>query len=82
MNSSSLVRKAAVAEWETEFMRDGVPFGRIQHKWAVMLEKMEPGDEIWLWSSGPESWELQMGTEGLALIRDGQHVDSFITSLN
>lgn len=80
MELSPLVRKGTVSQWEAEYMRGGVPFGQINHKWAIMLAKMLPGDEIWLWSSGQESWELQMGTEGLALVREGTMVDSFITS--
>jgi hypothetical protein len=43
---------------------------------------MLPGDEIWYWSTDPESWARLRGWEGIALVRQGEIVDSFITALN
>jgi len=43
---------------------------------------MEPGDELWFWSSDPEDWDRFMGWEGLALVRRGEIVDSFFTAMN
>jgi hypothetical protein len=82
MHKSLLIRKAAVSEWEAENMVDGLPFGGCNREWVAMLGKMEPGDEVWFWSTDEESWRRLMGWEGMALVRAGEVIDSFLTALN
>jgi hypothetical protein len=82
MHKSLLSRKATVPEWEAEHMVDGVPFGGCNHEWVAMLSKMEPGDEVWFWSTDEESWRRMMGWEGMALVRAGEVIDSFLTAMN
>ena len=43
---------------------------------------MQPGDEIWFWSSDPEDWQRLRGWEGMARVRDGEIVESFLTGIN
>jgi hypothetical protein len=43
---------------------------------------MQPGDEIWTFSSPPEDWERLMGWEGIALVRGGEIVAFFCTGMN
>jgi len=59
-----------------------VPFGLAQRRWKSMLEQMQDGDELWEYSSSDQSWEHFAGRAGIALIRDGQIIDSILTSMN
>jgi len=77
-----LRRKATVAEWEAEHLVDGIPFGHCNREWEALKAKMEPGDEVWFWSSDEESWKRMMGWEGMALVRRGEIVDSFLTAIS
>ena len=77
-----LVRKATVVEWEKENLIDGVPFGYCNREWEALKAKMEPSDEIWFWSTDEESWKRFMGWEGMALVRNGDVIDFFLTALN
>lgn len=59
-------------------------------KIAVSLEfvksmfgsSMEENDEIWKFSSPPDSWQLLCGRSGYALVRNGVVIDTFITMMN
>jgi hypothetical protein len=77
-----LRRKSTVAEFEAEQLVDGIPFGYCNREWEALKAKVQPGDEVWFWSSDPEDWERFMGWEGIALVRNGEIIDSFITALN
>ena len=77
-----LIRKASVAEWEAEFLINGVAFGLCNREWEALKAKIQPGDEIWFWSTDEESWARMSGLDGMALVRQGVIVDSFITALN
>lgn len=52
---------------------------RIADSWAA---EMEPGDEIWTWSTPRWTWENLCGRGGLALVRDGKPVDHVMTLMN
>jgi hypothetical protein len=43
---------------------------------------VRPDDEIWEFSSSPESWEHLAGRAGAALVRDGTVIDACVTALN
>lgn len=43
---------------------------------------MLPGDELWSYSSPPETWEHMMGRSGIALLRDGRTIAQVITLMN
>lgn len=71
-----------MAEWEAEHTYDGVPFGGCNQQWVSMLGKMQPGDEVWFWSTDEESWRRLQGWQGMALVRSGEVVDLFTTGMN
>ena len=61
---------------------DVVPFGFMNDDWRKLLEQMTPGDELWEFASSPESWAKMAGRSGIALVREGEIVDSIITMMN
>lgn len=77
-----LRRKASVEEFEVEHLVNGIPFGFCNPEWEALKAKLQPGDEIWYFSSPQEDWERMMGWEGIALVRDAEIVDFFITAMN
>ena len=82
MHKDLLIRKATVADWETEHLVNGIPFGYCNREWEALKAKMEAGDEIWFWSTDEESWTKLMGWEGMALVRGGEVIDFFMTAMN
>lgn len=81
-DKSELIRKATVEEWEAEETFNGVPFGLCNREWVAMLAKMQPGDELWSWASDQESWNKLAGRAGMALVRDGEVIDTFLTDVS
>ena len=59
-----------------------VPFGFINDRWLALKAQAEEGDEWWHFNSGEESWDQLAGTEGYALVRDGEIIDYICTRLN
>ena len=60
----------------------GVPFGFINEDWKAMIAGMESGDELWEFSSPAATWQNLSGREGIALVRNGEVIDTIITRLN
>lgn len=52
---------------------------RIADSWTA---EMQPGDEVWTWSTPRWTWENLCGRGGLALVRDGKPVDHVMTLMN
>jgi hypothetical protein len=84
-----LTRRVTVEEAESANMvqnerlgPDPVPFGFINHRWKQLVARMAPGDELWEFSSSPESWANLAGRSGVALVRGGEVIDSIITEVN
>lgn len=61
---------------------DPVPFGFINDRWKALLAEMQPGDELWEFRSPPESWMRLSGRAGIAVVRNGEVVDSLTTAMN
>jgi hypothetical protein len=59
-----------------------VPFGFQNDKWRALVAEMQDGDELWEFSSPPESWQNLAGRAGVALIRRGEVVRSIVTTMN
>lgn len=59
-----------------------VAFGFINDRWKEFLGRMAPGDELWEFMSSPESWACLAGRAGIALVREGEIVDSILTMMN
>jgi hypothetical protein len=47
------------------------PFGFNNANWEALKAEMQPGDELWTYSSSPESWRQLAGRSGIALVRNG-----------
>lgn len=84
-----LTKRLTVQEIEAEHsVRDErlgpnpVPFGFIHDQWLALIARMQPGDELWQFSSPPESWQHLCGRAGVALVRNGEVVDSITTAMN
>jgi hypothetical protein len=77
-----LRRTATIEELEAEHLLDGIPFGFCNGEWQALKSKVQPGDEIWTFSSPQEDWERMMGWEGIALVREGEIVECFCTGMN
>jgi hypothetical protein len=43
---------------------------------------MQPGDELWIWSTAEWTWESLMGRGGYAIVRNGEPVDFIMTEMN
>lgn len=89
MNRDWLTKRLTVQEIETKYsVRDDrlgpnpVPFGFLNDRWQDLLAPMQPGDEIWEFSSPPETWQRLSGRAGLALVRNGEIVDTLTTAMN
>jgi hypothetical protein len=61
---------------------DPVPFGFITDQWQALLARMEPGDELWAFSSPPETWQHLCGRAGIALVRNGEVIEAMTTMMN
>ncbi len=49
-------------------------FGRanaLKQKWEALKAQMVQGDELWRYSSPPETWRALIGRSGIALVRNG-----------
>lgn len=84
-----LTRKLTVAEAEAansvrdeRLGPDAVPFGFENPTWRQLLADMIPGDELWEFSSPPESWDNLAGRAGIALVREGKVVATILTLLS
>lgn len=49
---------------------------------SMFRDSMLSDDEIWLYSSPPESWQMLCGRSGYALVREGEVIDTFLTLMN
>lgn len=45
------------------------------------LESYKEGDEVWRYSSPEETWKLNVGSEGYAILRDGKLVGAVQTRI-
>jgi hypothetical protein len=59
-----------------------IPFGYMNDRWRDLLAQMQPGDELRVFCSSPESWQNLAGRAGIALVRNGVKVASLTTMLN
>ena len=50
--------------------------------WAQFTAALQPGDELWEYSTPPETWDALMGHSGFAAVRAGKIVDSITQRMN
>jgi hypothetical protein len=59
-----------------------VLFGFQNDQWLELVAQMQPGDELWEFRSPTETWQTLSGRAGIALVRNGEVVDSIVTMMN
>jgi hypothetical protein len=81
-----LTRKIVEKEWGESIVEKAWLTRRITVEEAdpsqEFLDLMAPGDELWEFMSPPETWAHLAGRAGIALVRDGEIIDSFLTLMN
>jgi len=55
------------------------PFGTLTDAWRSFVGRMEPGDELWSFSSPAGSFPKKLGCMGFAIVREGAIRDTLIT---
>ena len=89
MHSDWLKKKVTVAEAEAEHLvrndnlgPDPVPFGFMNQEWTQLVAGMQPGDELWEFSSPADTWQHLCGRARFAVVRGGKVVNSIVTCMN
>jgi hypothetical protein len=50
--------------------------------WEGFKSRLQKGDELWEYTSPPESWRYLAGQAGLCVVRQGHIVDTYIVMMN
>jgi hypothetical protein len=58
------------------------PFGFKNAEWEDLKSEMQPGDELWTFSSSPASWQALAGRSGIALVRNGVPIKTLVGAMN
>jgi hypothetical protein len=77
-----LTTRTGIEKLEADPVFDGKPFGSLNEQWESLKGTMIDGDELWHWSTSPQTWAAGCGRRGIALVRDGNVVAALITELN
>jgi hypothetical protein len=77
-----LSEKVSIKQAEAANLSEGRPFGYQHLKWERLKSHMIPGDELWEFCSPEETWVHLKGRQGYAVVRNGEIVDSIITSMS
>lgn len=59
-----------------------LPFQLVSHAWRHFRSHFQEGDQLWRWSNGQAAWDRLAGRAGLAIVRDGRVVISFLLAMN
>lgn len=89
MYKNWLQRQLTIEEAETRNMvcdsrlgNEEVPFGFMNKEWKTLITRMIEGDELWEFNSPEDTWENLCGRAGIALVRNGEVIDTLITMMN
>ena len=55
---------------------------RDDNSWKSFEEKIKDGDELWFFTSPPQTWEKLMGWEGYAIFRNDKLIAHYTTMEN
>lgn len=61
---------------------ENVAFGHINWQWLELLHFKRDTDELYSYSTSPESWEALAGEAGVALVRDGYVITDIMTAIS
>lgn len=67
---------------EAEDARHPNGWGAVQGRWDALKAAVQPGDELWGFSSPRHTWETWCGRAGVVLIRGDEDVAVVLTLLN
>jgi hypothetical protein len=74
---------------EGEIAALGTTRGRVTRRMRPLLAgllafkaRLKPGDELWGFDSPPESWANLHGSRGMAIVRNGEVVDTLVMMEN
>ena len=60
-----------------------IPFGFMNSHWLELRESMGEGDELWFFTSDPDTWGAAMqGREGYVVLRNGEPTNCILTKLS
>ena len=57
-------------------------FGGLNAEWEALKARMQPGDQLWTFTSSWQSWRDLAGRAGIALVRKGQIIERLVTMMN
>ncbi|MDD5542003.1 MAG: hypothetical protein PHX83_02420 [Acidobacteriia bacterium] len=77
-----LTQKTTIEEQEAKRQYEGKTFGLMHTEWERFKSKIIDGDELWEFSSPPETWERLAGREGLSIVRHGEVIHSIVTAMS
>jgi hypothetical protein len=86
MSLESMPTRMSNEEFQQEFSSqlsgNGLvsPTSRFDASLAELVVRWQENDELWRFSSPPETWQMMMGRGGIALVRDGRAI-SFIETI-
>lgn len=69
-------------EMDQDWEKHGVSSQWLYYYDQQFRSVMQPQDEIWLYDSGPESWENLCGEIGIALVRAGHVINVIMFRMN
>jgi len=67
---------------DDSFFDVDISFGFFQVCWSSLKPLLRAEDEIWEWSSSPESWAELCGCGGICIVRNGEAIASMLTRMN
>ena len=89
MDRDWLTKKVTVEEAEAGHLvrnehlgPEPVPFGFMYQEWKQLLAAMQPGDELWEFSSPADTWKHLAGRAGFAVVRNGNPIASLVTCMS
>lgn len=59
-----------------------IPFGYSNFLWESLKDKIRPNDQVFMFTSGEETWLRNSGRQGVILVRKNTVIDEFITLMN
>jgi hypothetical protein len=59
-----------------------LPFGFLNSRWKALINRIQPGDELWEFCSEGDSWENLSGRSGIELVRGGRIIGRIVTLMN
>ena len=81
LRAQTTVEEIEAERWKTK-PNKGEPVRPQTARWIAFKTQIRAGDEVWRYSSPPDSWVGMIGTAGIAIVRDGGIVATFETFHN